>query len=247
MKKLFSFGFFFMIALSGVSLATPSTTYWTPCVMDIQPYGVWHIGIDNYFTLNTNASTPAPTAFPTDVGLTVGVIPAGPLQAEVGIDVIQPSVDPYFLNGKIGMAEGLLFPGAPAWNVGIFNVGLNQTTQGQNIVHLELGKDFGLLGRLHVSPYYTGNFSKLGLGSDNSGWMIGYDKGFAPAKDSAGEYNKMVFAADYASGNNALGGGGVGLYYYFNRAISLLTGPVFFNSQALNGSWKWTTQLDINI
>ena len=238
---------FSLIALSGVSFATPSTTYWSPCVYDIQPYGVWHIGIDNYYTINTSATTPAPAALATDLGLTIGVIPSGPLQAEVGIDILQPTVDPYFLNAKIGMAEGALFAGAPAWNIGIFNVGLNQSTQGQNIVHLVLGKDLGAAGRIHACPYYTGNFSKLGFGTDNSGWMLGYDKGFMPTKDNSGEYNKVVFAADYASGNNALGGGGFGLYYYFTKAISLLTGPVFFNSQALNGSWKWTTQLDINI
>lgn len=233
--------------LAGGVFATPSTTYWTPCVYDIQPYGVWHIGIDNYYTLNTTGTTPAPTALPSDLGLTVGVIPSGPLQAEVGIDILQPSVDPYFLNAKIGMAEGVLFAGSPSWNLGVFNIGLNQTTQGQNIAHLVLGKDLGRLGRIHACPYYSGNFSGLGLGTDNTGWMLGYDKGFAPAKDEAGEYNKLVFAADYSSGNNALGGGGAGLYYYFTRTISLLTGPVFFNNQALNGSWKWTTQLDINL
>ncbi|MBI5399228.1 hypothetical protein HZB07_01235 [Candidatus Saganbacteria bacterium] len=246
MKKVFS-SLVLLSVLSSLSLATPSTTYWTSCVSDIQPYGVWHLGIDNYFTLNTNATTPAPTALATDLGLTVGVIPSGPLQAEVGIDILQPSVDPYFLNAKIGVAEGTLFANAPSVGLGIFNIGLNQSTQGQNIVHLVLGKDLGTLGRLHGSPYYSGNFSNLGLGSDNSGWMVGYDKGFMPVKDATGEYNKLVFAADYASGNNALGGGGAGLYYFFSKTISLLTGPVFFNSQALNGSWKWTTQLDINL
>ena len=118
---------------------------------------------------------------------------------------------------------------------------------GQNIWHLVLGKDLGAAGRLHACPYYSGNFSGLGLGTDNTGWMLGYDKGFMPVKDASGDYNKWVFAADYASGSNALGGGGAGLYYFFTKTISLLTGPVFFNSQALNGKWKWTAQLDINL
>ena len=61
------------------------------------------------------------------------------------------------------------------------------------------------------------------------------------------EYNKLVLAADYASGNNVLGGGGVGVYYYFTKDISLLTGPVWFNEQDINGKWKWTIQLDINV
>ena len=66
-------------------------------------------------------------------------------------------------------------------------------------------------------------------------------------KEGKDEYNRLVLAADYASGNNVLGGGGVGVYYYFTKDISLLTGPVWFNEQDINGKWKWTIQLDINV
>jgi len=55
-----------------------------------------------------------------------------------------------------------------------------------------------------------------------------------------------VLAADYASGKNYIGGGGFGMYHYFTKDISLLTGPVWFNDHAINGQWKWTVQLDIN-
>ena len=66
-------------------------------------------------------------------------------------------------------------------------------------------------------------------------------------KDAAGnEYNKWTFAADYASGKNFIGGGGFGMYYFFTKDISLLTGPVWFNDHVINGQWKWTVQLDIN-
>ncbi|MEK7376896.1 MAG: hypothetical protein AABZ57_07035, partial [Candidatus Margulisiibacteriota bacterium] len=203
MKKIIVFLFSFVLLFS-VSFATPSTTYWTPSVSDIQPFGVWHIGVDNYFTVLTKTTdTPVSGAFPTDVGLTVGILPFQNLQMEVGIDLLEASNDPWFLNAKIGAPEGVIFAGFPSVGLGIFNVGLNQSTQGQNIWHLVLGKDLGAAGRIHVSPYYKGSFSGLGLGSDDSGWMIGYDKGFAPTKDSSGEYSKWVFAADYASGNNA--------------------------------------------
>ena len=43
-----------------------------------------------------------------------------------------------------------------------------------------------------------------------------------------------------------IGGGGFGMYYFFTKDISLLTGPVWFNDHVINGGWKWTTQLDIN-
>jgi hypothetical protein len=78
--------------------------------------------------------------------------------------------------------------------------------------------------------------------------MVAFDHGFIPAKDAAGnEYSKVVFAADYASGKNAIGGYGIGVNYYFTKDISLLTGPVFFNEKKINGTWKLSTQLDINL
>jgi hypothetical protein len=72
--------------------------------------------------------------------------------------------------------------------------------------------------------------------------MVAYDRGLVAAKD----FNRVVIAADYASGNNAIGGGGVALYYYLTSTISLEGGPVWFNEQGLNGADKWSLQLDIN-
>src|SRR5712692_8261505 len=86
------------LVLTGTVSATPSTTYWTPATSDIQPFNVWHIGVDNYFRLyqsstDTNnlprSNTNAPAridGFSTDVGLTVGVLPFEKFQMEVGID-----------------------------------------------------------------------------------------------------------------------------------------------------------------
>ncbi len=228
--------------------ATPSTTYWTPMVMDIQGYGVWHLGIDNYFTTTKKAASGEQGAFPTDVGLTVGVLPGEKIQMEIGIDAMYPLDNPYMFNAKIGAPEGTLFKGAPALQVGIFNVGTKKNVTDQNIVYGVLGKTIPVLGRLSAGPY-SGNSKVLvdkNGAKENTGFMVAFDRGFAPAKDAAGEYNKWVVAADYASGKNALGGGGVGIYYYFTKNISLLTGPVWFNERAINGAMKWTTQLDIN-
>lgn len=41
-------------------------------------------------------------------------------------------------------------------------------------------------------------------------------------------------------------GGGVGVYYFFTKNISVLGGPVWFNDRELNGGQKWTIQWDIN-
>jgi len=67
---------------------------------------------------------------------------------------------------------------------------------------------------------------------------VAYDRYLLPGK--------LMLAADYASGENAIGGGGVGLYWFFTPNTSLLVGPVWFNDEVINGKMKWTTQLDIN-
>ena len=246
--------------LTGTAGATPSTTYWTPAVSDVQPYGVWHLGIDNYFTLGTKAGETGD--LPTDVGITVGVLPYEKILLEVGIDIMEPSTDPIMFNAKLGTPEGSLFEGSPALNIGIFNVGTDTkdaATDGDgrtdyNIIDLIVGKTLPAnLGRLHIGVY-SGNDKLLvdkNGEKDSTGFMIGYDKGFLSAKDDKGEYNKWIFAADYASGMNAIGAGGFGIYHYFTRDIRLLTGPVWFNEPvaAIGNAdikWVWTTQLDIN-
>lgn len=238
-----------LVLLTGTAFATPSTTYWTPMTMDIQGYKVPHLGIDNYFTVNKKADSGEQGAFPTDIGLTMGVLPGQKIQMEVGIDALYPSDNPYFFNAKIGAPEGALFKGAPALQVGIFNVGTKKDVTDQNIVYGVVGKTIPVLGRLTVGPY-AGNSKVLvdkNGEKENTGYMVAFDHGFMPAKDAAGnEYNKVVIAADYASGKNALGGGGFGVYYFLTKDISLLTGPVWFNEKAINGAMKWTTQLDIN-
>lgn len=244
---------------SGESYATPSTTYWTPATSDIQPYGVLHIGIDNYFTV---ARKNEKGALPTDIGLTIGVLPYEKLQLEVGVDYLEPTTDPFIFNAKLGTPEGALFEGSPALNIGIFNVGTDSKDSSKDgdgrtdldIVHIMVGKTLPLnLGRLHAGVYYGNGKSLVDRRGDreNAGYMVGWDKGFSPKKEGTGEYNKWVAAADWASGKNAIGGGGVGIYHYFTKDISLLTGPVWFNEPSLagpnpNAKWVWTTQLDIN-
>ena len=237
----------------GSAMATPSTTYWTPMTLDIQAYKVTHIGIDNYFTVAKKASSGDQGAFPTDVGLTIGVLPFEKLQMEVGIDALYPTDYPYSFNAKIGAPEDVLFKYSPALQVGIFGVGTKGTGPArtdQNILYGVVGKSIPVLGRLSVGPY-IGNKDVLLNGNrekENTGFMVALDHGLLPTKDAAGnEYNKVVLAADYTSGKNVIGAGGVGVYYYFTKDISLLTGPVWFNEKAINGAWKWTTQLDINL
>lgn len=238
-----------LMFMSGIAHATPSTTYWTPMTVDIQPYGVLHIGVDNYFTVFRKAADGG-GSFPTDAGLTIGVLPFEKVQMEVGVDLLESTNYPLFFNAKIGTPEGSLFKGSPTLQLGIFNVGTKNNVTNQNIVHAVIGKTIPGIGRISAGPYIGNKKVLIDKNGDkeNTGIMVAFDRGFMPVKDKVGnEYNKLVFAADYASGKNAIGGGGVGLYYYFTKDISLLTGPVWFNEKAINGKWKWTIQLDINL
>jgi len=246
------------ICMIGIAQATPSTTFWTPMTPDIQPYGVVHIGIDNYFSVGNKTSDESAinNSFATDAGLTVGVLPFEKLQMEIGVDYLGPSDYPVYFNAKIGTPENALFKWSPALQIGIFNVGTKRNDEGQqngtdqNIVYGVIGKTIPYLGRLSAGPY-IGNSAVLHSSTGDAqdkGFMVAFDRGFLSVKDKKGsEFNRIVFAADYASGENAIGGGGFGLYYFFTKDISLLTGPVWFNDSGINGRWKWTIQLDINV
>jgi len=239
-----------MVAVaSGSAMATPSATFWTPMTLDIQSYKVIHLGIDNYFTVDKKASSGDQGAFSTDIGLTIGVLPFEKIQMEVGIDANYPTDNPYSFNAKIGAPEDVLFKYSPALQVGIFGVGTKNKVTNYNVLYGVVGKSIPSVGRLSVGPYF-GNKDTLVNASgakENTGFMVAFDRGFFSTKDAAGnEYSKVVFAADYASGKNAVGGYGIGVNYYFTKDISLETGPIFFNEKAINGTWKWSAQLDIN-
>lgn len=229
--------------------ATPSTTYWTTAVIDVQPYKVWHLGIDNYFTIDSKGANKAINDLPTDVGLTVGVLPFEKLNLEVGVDYLEGTNYPLYINFKFGTPEGSLFSNSPGIALGMWNIGTKSDVTNYNIIHGMVGKSIPQIGRIHLGAY-SGNKDLLKSSGDDkipgnsddkeeaSGFMVGYDRWIV--KD------KFMFAADYASGDNAVGGGGFGLYWFFTPNASMLMGPVWYNDKGINGEWKWTTQLDIN-
>jgi hypothetical protein len=217
--------------------ATPSTAVWTPCVIDFQASGTWHLGIDNYFTVTSNNGE----SFPTDLGLTGGAKLGKKAQVEFGVDLLEPSDDPLYFNAKVGYTENVLSKNAPALELGFANFGTKSGVTNQNIIYLVTGKTLpAIKGRLHAG-YYVGNDKVLRSSTgakENSGFMVAYDHWI--------KKDKVLLLADYASGKNAFGGGGVGISYSFTPNLGLLTGPVWFNDKGINGKMKWTTQLDVN-
>ena len=74
---------FVLLLVANTTFATSSTTFWTSMTPDIQPYGVFHLGIDNYFRV----SAPHDPSFFTDfTAPTVGVLPFTKIQMEVGVN-----------------------------------------------------------------------------------------------------------------------------------------------------------------
>lgn len=241
------FSAIFLILTSFTTLeATPSTVFWTVCTTDVYATGTCHIDEDNYFTVFNQRGYNS--FFPSDTGLELGIFSWNDWSAEAGVDYLGGTNNPFYFNAGIAIAEEKLFALAPALKIGIFNVGTSTERTNRtdyNIVNVIAGKSLPkwLGGRVCV-----GGFSgSRGLGKNRQGFMASYQRPFCSAKycDDR-EYFKWVFCADYASGKNAIGGGGFGIYYYFTPDISILTGPVWFNSRKILGDWKWSVQIDIS-
>jgi hypothetical protein len=226
--------------------ATPSTVYWTPATTYTQPYLVPHLTYDTYFS---EGGLMQP-----DYGLTVGVLPFDKVQAEVGIDLLQPGVtaDNLYLNGKVTLVEGAYAEWQPGISLGIQSVGFKTDYSNYDHTYLTLGKTFGF-GTIGVGGYYGAGSKALYTSSAGkvvrSGFMASYTSPDINLKLTGLE--KIAFAADWASGNNYFGAGGVGVALYFTPSISLLTGPVFVNDKDLfkstyGSSFYWTAQIDVD-
>ncbi|OGC04878.1 hypothetical protein A2276_02825 [candidate division WOR-1 bacterium RIFOXYA12_FULL_43_27] len=211
-----------LLLLQSVAFATPSTQIWNPST-DIQPLGVWHFGIDNYFTLEGPAE--GGYAFPTDTGLTYGLLPG----LEVGADVFLPQSDPFTFNAKYGVGEnGIL----PAVAVGGFGFGTKGGVTDQNVLYGVAAKTTPL-GRLSVG-YFSGNEKVLGAG-ENSGLILTWDKTIT---------DKLWACVDYAGSKSVLGATFYGISWIFAPNTSVIFGYGTYNNGAKP---TVTTQLDINI
>ena len=210
-----------LVAAAGTAQATPSTTFWTPATTYTQPYLVPHLTYDTYVAEGGMLQN--------DYGLTIGVLPFAKLQGEVGVDLFLPGTakDNVYLNAKLTLPEGAYASWQPGVSLGIQSVGFKSDYSDYNHLHLSVGKAFAGIGTFTVGGYYGLN-EDLYLGSDGSATQAGFMASYASPDIKVGlpGLDKIVIAADYASGDNAFGGYGVGAALYFTPAIALLTGPV---------------------
>jgi hypothetical protein len=223
------------LMISMPALATPSTQIWNPST-DARTTGSLHIDIDNYFTLE--GLLKGGTLYPTDYGLTYGLIP----NIEIGIDAFNPVTSDYALytfNAKYGIAER---SDMPAFAVGGMNLGSNVDAENkssdQNIFYGLIARTFPI-GRL-TGGYYSGNDHVL-INSkgdiSNTGFIFSWDKAIT---------DKLWLAIDYASGFSAYGSVFCGLSWLFSSNTSVILGYGAFNDSDISKPVV-TTQIDINI
>ena len=209
---------------AGEVIATPSTNIWNPST-DIQAVGVYHLGIDDYFTVDDKTS--GGYQFPTDLGLTYGLVPG----LEVGIDAFLPQgviASPLVFNAKFGLPEN---GSLPALAIGGFGFGLTKGVTDQNAIYGLASKAFPF-GRL-TGGYFTGNAATIG--ADNKGFILAWDKALT---------DKLWASVDYASGNSALGA----IFYGFSWLFAPNTSIIFaYGTYNAGAKPTITTQLDINL
>ena len=211
----------------GLSFATPSTQIWNPST-DIQGAGSMHLGIDNYFT--SDGAGQGGYAFPTDIGLTYGLLPG----LEIGIDGFFPQQSPFVVNAKYGIGEN---GNLPAVALGGFGFGSEKNATDQNVLYAVAAKSFPMIGRLSAG-YFSGNEKLLldGTGQkDNSGIILTWDKAIT---------DKIWACVDYAGSKSILGSTFYGFSYLFAPNASVIFGYGTYNNGAKP---TFTTQLDINI
>jgi hypothetical protein len=237
--RKFAFTILAVLCRLAVLHATPSTIIWIPSV-DFQPFGTFHFGVDNYFTVFKKGIGQGGVGFPTDVGLTAGVLPFEKIQAEVGVDLLEPTQSPWTFNAKIGIPESAFGSWSPAISVGGVNFGVEKNLTDYNIIYGVIAKTLPVVGRLSVG-YYSGNKVLLvdnNGNADNKGILLSWDKQVTEINDN------LWLAIDYQGGKSSLGALSCGFAWSFSKNVSVLIARDFYNN---NAPATMTTQLDINL
>jgi len=231
-------------ATISVALATPSTQIWSPST-DIQPYKVWHLGLDNYTRMT---KTGAVTNNVYDAGLTVGVLPFEKVQLETGFDYMETGTNspadrnPLYFNAKLGTPENSIANGSPALAIGGYNFGTKAGLTTQNIAYALAAKTLPTFGRFSAG-YYRGSRRVLTDEKGqpaNDGVILTWDRTMTEISD------KLWFAIDYASGKSANGALNIGFAWSFAKNASVIFAYDIYNNTRTGGKNTFTTQLDIN-
>lgn len=241
-----------IFTFSLTSWATPSTTYWAPTSATCQSWAVPHLTYDSYFAQGPATGIGGAPGYPTDLGLTSGLLRYEKIQAEAGFDVLYPTQDPLLLNAKICTPESSTFDGSPALGFGIYNVGLKRNVTDMNVLYFMAQKTIPGIGGYIALGGYHGLNKKLLTNSNGDAVQSGLLAALASPDIDIGlkGLKKINFVADIQTGKNILGAWGFGSNIFFAENVSILLGPVFFFDKGLQPGGRnflWTTQLDVDI
>jgi hypothetical protein len=232
--------FVFFVMTSSLIHATPSTIIWIPSV-DFQGYKSFHLGIDNYAYDFRDGKPGSGTAFPTDLGLTVGILPDSIVLAEIGVDYMTPQWSPFLLNAKVGVPEGALADWSPAIAAGAFGFGFLKNVTDYNIVYGIAGKTFPIIGRIEAG-YFSGNKKLLvdlsNGNADNCGVLLSWDRMIPEISEN------LWLAVDYQGTKSSFGALSYGFAWSFSKNVSVIFARDVFNADLPS---TFTMQLDINI
>lgn len=228
------------VAFPAVSFATPSSQIWIPST-DTQPYGTFHLGVDNYTTIFTEIEDGGNSS-PVGMGLTMGVADTEIIGVEFGIDIKEASDSPLYINAKLQVKEDSIMSFFPSIAIGGYDFGTDSEINDYNILYTMLGKTLPIFGRISVG-YYYGNDDLLldkSDGKDNSGFMLSFDRTLAEIDD------RLWISVDHMSGENLYGATSAGFSWRFSPHISALLGYVVYNESEVAGEDQLTIQFDMD-
>jgi hypothetical protein len=226
---------------AGTASATESHQIWAPST-DTQPFGTFHLGVDTHTTFVTPPDEGG-YALPTVYGLTVGVVETPLVSVEVGIDLKEVTMDPWYFNVKAQLKEESLHEFSPAVAVGVFDIGTNPDETMYAVAYGLIAKTLPAIGRLSIG-YYYGN-EELLTHSDsalvNHGFMLSWDRRLPEIDD------RLWIAIDYMDGENRYGAVSFGGAWQFTPHVSILGGYIIYNNNDIAGENLFTIQVDIDI
>lgn len=207
--------------------ATPTKIMRIPST-DSQPYGTFHISIENNTTMFRQVSIGG-HAEPVIIGITAGMLDAGTFMVEAGVDMREPTDTPLSFNAKISTTEQAFGKWGPTLAVGIYDFGTDHGVNDYNIVYGEASKTVSFIGRITVG-YFIGNsyFLKSVKGeTDSRGLMVGFDRRMPEVNE------KLWFGIDYMATKSYYGAVSAGFGWTFSEKSAMVFGYTRYNEEAV--------------
>ncbi|MFW2331765.1 MAG: hypothetical protein ACN4E2_05685 [Nitrospinota bacterium] len=198
---------------------------------DTQPLHSIHFELDTRSTFFTKVNDGS-NAKANQYGATYGIYDSLRLGVEIGLQIKEPSDDPFFFDAKLAVKEESIAPFSPAIAIGIYDVGTDTDNTDFNIAYGLIAKTFPIIGRLSVG-YYSGNADILlndEQESENQGTILSWDRTLAEID------SRLWVSIDYMGGNNIYGSKSVGFSWRFSPNIGMLVGYQIFNDTTLSKS-----------